>query len=60
MLKLLFFLINYAKKNLKDEGLKILKMLFRTFSGTFVEILRRDYVSDTAYYKAIMLAKGFK
>ena len=48
MLKLLFFLINYAKTNLKDEGLKILKMLFRTFSGTFVEILRRDYVSDTA------------
>ena len=34
-------------------------MLFKTVEGKYVEILRSHYLTDTAYYTAIMKAKGY-
>ena len=34
-------------------------MLFMNNSGQYVEILRKNYVSDTAYYTAIMKLRGY-
>lgn len=33
-------------------------MLFKTKEGNYVEIMRKNYTNDTAYYMAIMNAKG--
>lgn len=35
-------------------------MLFMNKAGQYVEILRKNYVSDTAYYNAIMKIRGFE
>lgn len=34
-------------------------MLFKTVDGTCVEIVRSHYLTDTAYYTAIMKVKGY-
>ena len=34
-------------------------MLFMTTDGQYVEILRKNYISDTAYYTAIMKLRGY-
>jgi hypothetical protein len=36
------------------------KMLFINKNGQYVEILRKNYVSDTAYYTAIMKLRGYE
>jgi len=33
-------------------------MLFKNAEGVYVEILRSNYTTDTAYYKSIMNVKG--
>jgi hypothetical protein len=33
-------------------------MLFKNKSGNYIEVLRNQFTNDTAYYKAIMNAKG--
>ena len=38
--------------------LYISTMLFKTVDGKYVEILRSHYLTDTAYYTAIMKVKG--
>lgn len=32
-------------------------MLFRRKNGKIIEILRKNYITDTEYYKAILLIK---
>ena len=34
-------------------------MLFKNKSGNYIEVLRNQYTNDTAYYTAIMNAKGY-
>lgn len=34
-------------------------MLFMNNTGQYVEILRKNYLSDTAYYTAIMKLRGY-
>jgi hypothetical protein len=34
-------------------------MLFLTPAGLYIEVLRRNYTTDTAYYQAILTAKGY-
>ena len=34
-------------------------MLFKNKAGNYVEVLRSRFTNDTAYYKAIMNAKGY-
>jgi len=36
------------------------KMLFMNKAGQYVEILRKNYNSDTAYYSAIMQLRGYE
>jgi len=35
-------------------------MLFIAKNGQYVEILRKNYLSDTAYYTAIMKIQGYE
>lgn len=35
-------------------------MLFMNKAGQYVEILRKNYISDTAYYTAIMKLRGYE
>ena len=35
-------------------------MLFKNKSGQYVDILRKNYTSDIAYYTAIMILKGYE
>lgn len=34
-------------------------MLFKNKAGNYIEVLRSRFTNDTAYYKAIMNAKGY-
>jgi hypothetical protein len=36
------------------------QMLFMNKTGQYVEILRKNYSSDTAYYTAIMKLRGYE
>ena len=35
-------------------------MLFKNKSGEYIDILRKNYTSDVAYYMAIMTLKGYE
>ena len=35
-------------------------MLYKTAEGKMIEILRKNYKDDKAYYLAILKAKGFQ
>ena len=55
-----FLYAKYTARNCKETNIKpncyiyIADMLFKNQDGEYIEILRKNYKTDTAYYTAIM------
>ena len=52
-------LVSFSKYIYKKTYNILNKMLYKTFEGKSIEILRNNFKDDKSYYTAIMKAKGF-